>query len=215
MINTLEIQEVLDFYPELHYNENEHLLKGNLNINHTYKDEHIIADYYVEISISHDYPLTPPTVKSNNKYIFKQYGHMFSDTSLCLGAITEQILFLNSGNRLIQWIEEFVSPYFFALEYFKKYKKYIFGERSHGAKGILEFYSEIFNTTSIEATYNILQYIVLNNYRGHILCPCGSGEKLRTCHGEIIKRWKHSDTLELLKSDLTLINLERKVTKYA
>ncbi len=61
------------------------------------------------------------------------------------------------------------------------------GERAHGKDSILKYYAELLG---IAADSNILGFMKLlarkNPPKGHEICPCGSGEKLRKCHGVLI-----------------------------
>ena len=59
-----------------------------------------------------------------------------------------------------------------------------FGERSHGVKGIEEAYMERYDLFDRNALIQIMLYLSkIQRYRGHAKCPCGSGKKLRNCHG--------------------------------
>ena len=44
-------------------------------------------------------------------------------------------------------------------------------------------YKDYFKLEDIEIAFHFLEYMSLNKYRGHNLCLCGSGKKLRNCHG--------------------------------
>ncbi|OPJ55705.1 SEC-C domain-containing protein [Clostridium oryzae] len=201
MINDKEINDVISKYPNLKYDNQRNLLIGNLYINHTYCDEHIIALYRVEIRLHINYPEELPVVFNIGKIVPSRFGHIYSDGSLCLATDVDQKLFFVEGNSLVQWIDSYVIPYYFAVEYFKKYNVYPFGDRSHGAKGKLEYYSELFHVKNLKVTLNILEYIAIKNYRGHAYCPCGSGKKLRNCHKNQVIKWKQDKYQKLFLKD--------------
>jgi len=61
------------------------------------------------------------------------------------------------------------------------------GELSHGGKGLMEYYMDLFTVSSESAVLGLLQKILAaDDYRGHHDCPCGSGWTVRQCHGAIL-----------------------------
>lgn len=200
-----EIKSVVSNYPGLVYNNHNRTLKGRIEINHIYCDEHIIATYMVCIKILDSYPQVPPLVTNIGMLIPYEFGHIFTDSTLCLATNADQQIFFADGHNISEWIECYVVPYYAAVEYFKKYKVYPFGERSHYSKGKLEFYAEIFNVITTEEAYKMLKYIVCNKYRGHALCPCSSGKKIRNCHKDIIIHWKQNKYRNILQYDYNTI----------
>ena len=58
-----------------------------------------------------------------------------------------------------------------------------FGELSHGGIGILEYYQELFDLKDTRRVLTMLKILADDKYRGHDRCPCGSGKRLRSCHG--------------------------------
>lgn len=36
--------------------------------------------------------------------------------------------------------------------------------------------------------FDIIYFISYSSYRGHLLCPCGSGKKIRNCHGDTLMK---------------------------
>jgi hypothetical protein len=76
--------------------------------------------------------------------------------------------------------------YLYSYSYLEKYGKLPFGDLSHGGQGLREFYSELFNTDDVRVILALLKIMADDSYRGHLPCPCGSGEILRKCHGPIL-----------------------------
>ncbi|MDF2678669.1 MAG: hypothetical protein K0Q97_3023 [Bacillota bacterium] len=110
-------------------------------------------------------------------------------------------------------MQEYVIPYFFAVEYYKKYSTYPFGERQHGNKGILSFYMEKFSVNTYDKAFNMLKYIVMNSYRGHISCPCGSGKRIRQCHKNTIIYWQQEKYRKIFIEDYYNLSKERKANE--
>lgn len=200
-----DIKKVIDNHTGLFFHEDLKLLKGQLNINHTFCDEHIIAAYDIEIHVPEDYFKKLPRIKNIDKKVPLSFGHIYQTGELCLATDADQLVFFAEGNDLNDWVNSYVIPYFFAVEYYKKYKIYPFGERKHGVEGILEYYFEAFNVNEDSQVVRMLDYIISNRYRGHAACPCGSGKKLRDCHKEIILNWKQGKYKNILLNDYHLM----------
>ena len=186
-----QVQEVLDVFPELRLNKskNEILISGKIDINSVFNDEHIIDQYKVTIVIKDNYPDELPVIRECDKRIPLSYEHIYSDGQLCLATDEEVRLTMGTNFNLKRWIDLFVIPYLFGYSYFEKYGVMPFGERSHGNKGIKEFYKDFFKVESEKKAIDFLKFICSfknYTYKGHHICPCGSGKKVRDCHKEIL-----------------------------
>ena len=80
------------------------------------------------------------------------------------------------------------NAYLYTYRYYEEYGIYPFGERSHGIMGDLEYIKELFNVKEWGQVFDIMHFIANFSYRGHLLCPCGSGKRLRNCHGDILMK---------------------------
>ena len=90
-----------------------------------------------------------------------------------------------------------------------KYHTFPFGDRSHGTEGVLQTYMDILNTKDYTQTFEVMSYVSLCAYRGHVLCPCGSDIRLRDCHGDILLPiFKSPKKTEILKNDYNTLNKE-------
>lgn len=64
---------------------------------------------------------------------------------------------------------------------------------------------------SFKNTFKIMLYIAQKAYRGHNECPCGSGLKVRNCHGKVIKPfYEDKKAIEIIKKDIEYIKKEVK-----
>jgi len=82
---------------------------------------------------------------------------------------------------------EVVTPYFFNQRYREDYG-YFLKERSHGDKGNVEFFTEIFKTDDLLLVANGLNFIKQRNELNRVSkCFCGSGQKYRKCHQEAFR----------------------------
>jgi SEC-C motif len=57
-----------------------------------------------------------------------------------------------------------------------------FGQRSHAAAGIREYYSELLGTDDVNVIVRYVECLSRATLKGHWPCPCGSGKRLRDCH---------------------------------
>lgn len=164
------MEEVLKEFPNFKWDQVRKSLKGVLEVNHTYCDEHIIDNFEIEIIVPCDYEETLPRVYCKDKKVPLSFNHIYKDGMLCLATDADQLCFFADGHNLNDWIKTYVIPYYFAVAYFMKYKVYPFGERAHGYKGIISFYEEKFMVHSQQDVLRMLDYIINNTYRGHLLC---------------------------------------------
>lgn len=126
--------------------------------------------------------------------IDKDYPHIYDDQTLCLATDIDMVKAFDENPSLRAWMNDFVEPYFVTYEYYVRYGEFPMGDREHGEKGILKSYAEIFSVGDMEA-FRIMRFVARGAYRGHHPCPCGSGEKLRKCHGNVIRKFIDSDLL--------------------
>ena len=190
MISMAEIQAVLDCHHGLSYCETSHSFKGSVHVNCLEIGEHIVGDFPVSILLTSDYPKDIPRVYAPDYKLPVGYSHVFVKSGqLCLGTVADQRFFLAEGHSMNEWIDSYIIPFFFSAEYFRKYGISPFGERSHNFVGTLEYYQEIFEVGDTEMAFLFLRLIATMGYRGGILCPCGSGLRIRDCHRNVFQKY--------------------------
>lgn len=213
VITDSEINETIKAYPELKYKYNgqKMIVFGRIYVDQIYNGFHVCEYFDIEIELPEGYPYELPIVKETGNKVDKKYPHRYSDGQLCLETDLK-ILFDSEGIiNLKSFISTYVMNYFFSYKYFERYKQFPFGERTHGTLGILESYMDCFNLKTIHEAYKFVSIITSPKYiyRGHLPCPCGSGIRIRNCHGKQIRLVINSSILEVqLKNDMNLINKE-------
>ncbi len=181
----VQIKELLERYPGLEVVERKEdglLLRGKIHVFRTAQNFTLDQTYRVEIRV----PINSdalPTVISTDGAIDVSYPHRYNNGTLCLETDTAARMRFADGFNLTQWVDEFVEPYFFSYEYHCRYGVFPFGERPHGINGLLDTYQGIFDESDLRKVFILARYVCDGEYRGHIDCPCGSGKKLRNCHG--------------------------------
>lgn len=181
-------EELVKFYHDLNLSENKTdkwVIRGNLHFRATYNTITIEDNFNVLLVLPNDYPLSPPLAQETGGRIpLDVDDHVYPSTSdLCLGApLNIKLKFL--GNPcLLYFVTDILIPFLYSFCYKQQYGKMPYGERSHGAKGILEDYQELFGVQDIKSTLGLLKILADNTYRGHHPCSCDSGAILRKCHG--------------------------------
>ena len=160
-------------------------ISGELHFEATHNKITLEDHYSIEILIPSDYPNTPPTAKEVGRRIPK-YFHKMSDETLCLAAPLEIKIKFTQSQSLVGFIEMLLIPYLFSFSYFTQYGEMPYGELAHGGPGILDYYSQLFDVSSDINSLSLIKILVEDNYRGHQACPCGSGKRLRYCHGPLL-----------------------------
>lgn len=142
------------------------------------------------------------------KEIPSGFEHIYPNGSVCLATVGEILEYLIGSPTVSDFVNQFVNPFFFTLEYFEEYGTFPFGEREHGAKGLLSYYKERYDLDT-EHILDMAKIVCKDIYRGHHLCFCGSDKKLRDCHGFLVLNIVSSkEMLNYFMQELTCIILE-------
>lgn len=185
----IDIENMKRKYPLLKYvqRENECIFIGNIILNHVYEDVRMTGNFEIELVVPRDFPLALPTVKELSDCIDTSYPHRYTNGCLCLASDLELKMHISKYHDISIFVDKYVIPYFYTYKYYKEYGIYPYGERSHGIMGNLEYLKDLFCVDNWKQVFDIIVFIIQSTYRGHLLCPCGSGKRIRNCHGKILK----------------------------
>lgn len=179
-----EAKEVVEKYKELSFKIEDGVpcIFGSLLLT----DEYGVIDdaYQIEIKAVPNYPNKFPSVFEIGGRIPKNYDwHIFEDTgNCCIASPPEEIIICNNGITLVSFIDNQVRNYFYS-QIFRNQNGYFLKERSHGAKGWIEFFEETFMTDNIfNIEFGLNQIIQGKKIDRVSTCFCGSGKKYRKCH---------------------------------
>ena len=210
-----QVDSLLHKYPGLKIksqSSTEIVLEGAIELNRKAKGYTLSGEYFIEVVI----PLSAeelPYVLDKGNHIETCYPHRYIDGRLCLETDASIMLRFRDGFSLEAWMEEFVEPYFFSYEYYKRYGAFPFGERSHGLSGLVETYSDLWGEPDLKKTLLLMKAVSERDYRGHLPCPCGSGKKMRACHGPLLISFYEDQKLKrVVQRDFKYIGEE--VRKY-
>ena len=155
--------------------------------------------YEIEIDVSSNYPKTIPLVCETKGKIPKDWHH--NGKHFCLETRFRVCEIFRKQETILNFVNNLVVPYLYSYSYFKNTGDSS-KEHPHGAIGILDDYKKCFNVKDDLLAFKLLRILAEVAYRGHISCPCGSGEKLRKCHGKFIQiiilddRFKNYDFMQ-------------------
>lgn len=201
-------EELMQYYPDMHLclsTEEEIALEGTILINRTAKGFTLYKTYAVKVVVPLGTEDLPYVIDAGNA-IDSQYPHRYRDGKLCLETDASIKVRFVGGMTLRGWMSEFVESYYFSYEFYQRYGEFPFGERSHGLVGIIQTYSDFFHEPDVIKTIRIMASIVSSKYRGHQPCPCGSGKKLRSCHGPFTMNFYMDDRLkDIVREDFFLL----------
>lgn len=74
------------------------------------------------------------------------YPHINRDKTICVSTDFDIVLRLQNSVCISDYVEQFLKPFFLSFEYWKKTGKPLFGERSHGERGVIESIKEYTNS---------------------------------------------------------------------
>jgi hypothetical protein len=93
----------------------------------------------------------------------------------------------------VDFVDRLVHPFLVGQYYFDFHGKWPWRDRSHGIKGILEAYEELTGLKNLPAIRGFVEILSKERpAKGHWLCPCGSGKKLKVCHSSLYRELRES-----------------------
>lgn len=197
-----QIKNLQKQYPKMVIVESDNKkirLRGEVTIYRCAKGFTLNKTYLLEVVVPLNNEL--PYVIDVGNAVASEYIHRYSDGKLCLETDAAIKLRFIDGLDLCSWMEEYVEPYYFSYEYHKRFGMFPFDERPHGIGGILDTYQEVLHCSDPPITFKLICYALKEKYRGHHICPCGSGKKLRLCHGQYLYPFMTSDSYRRIMND--------------
>lgn len=182
--------------------EHETLLSGPLAFEASADGFSPITDSFeIELIIPDVYPEILPRVRETGGKIESTYDHVYQDGTLCLAVPIEERRIFWKQPSLLGFMNGLVIPYFFGYCHWKKYGQHPFAEQQHGDVGIVQHYLDALHLHDETSALAVVSYLLEHGYRGHHPCPCGSGAKVRKCHGKALRDLHEHHTEHTLKQD--------------
>ena len=144
----------------------------------------------------------------------RQHGHAksrqwsvdHSEAAPCQGPLFRRRVRALKPN-IVNFLEGFVAPFLVWQAYYDAHQKPpSWGERSHFADGIIEYYAELLGMNKYPSVVGFMRLLARKNRpKGHEICPCGSGERLRNCHRELLYSIREQVDWEYVAVDLLTV----------
>jgi len=173
-------------YPYLYFFQEKDVIKGTIFI----EGKEFQDSYEVEIILSPKYPQQLPRARETELKIPDNYHHNMPEGTLCLETPFTIHKIFRQNETLLNYVDNLLVPFLHGYSCYSRYGKAPSGEHAHGAEGVLEDYKVYFKVPDDLKALRLLSILAEDNYRGHHLCPCGSNNIIRKCHGSILLEMK-------------------------
>lgn len=182
-----DIENVVEHFPHLMHKEEEgnNFLIGKIDV---FDDsESVYFDTFtIKITIPHKYPYAFPKLYELEDKIPKTADrHVFTDSKACCLAIPQVIeIEERKGISIFDFIKRYVLPYLANQLYYENNpdKKWANGEYKHGFEGIVQYYCEVLEVSTLEELHKELKNYLEIKVKRNDKCFCGSGLKYKKCH---------------------------------
>lgn len=137
----------------------------------------------VKLLLPRTYPEGVPAVFERGARIKADADwHINEDGSCCTGPWVGEMKKYAGRAVLVDWLDRSVVPFLANHLYKERFGHYRSGEYSHGIKGILEYYQELW-PLGLHAIIGRLRQVARVDRPGpREKCFCGSGERYASCH---------------------------------
>jgi len=133
--------------------------------------------------------------------------HIMPDGSACLGVYSDIMTRWSMKPDIVNFLENFVASFLVWQAYYDAHQKPPpWGERPHYADGIIEYYAELVGMKKRLLVIEVMKLLARKKRpKGHEICPCGSGERLRNCHRELLYSIREQVDWEYVAVDLQTV----------
>lgn len=192
-----EVKKLNLIFFDLFLDEESSCILGTIHLPD--EEGNFIDSYNIRIEINSDYPNSLPLVYETEQRIPKNIEwHVFPDGHCCIVTPPEESIICRRGFTLEEFIIKLVLPYFHN-QLFREVNGFFLNERSHGNKGIKEYFISRFGTKNITQISDWLLFIAKRKEPNRIAnCFCGSKKKYRKCHRDLFRELTLLSTKELI-----------------
>jgi hypothetical protein len=139
--------------------------------------------YDIALELPLDFPEGVPILREVGSRIPRDADHHINpDGTACLFVSGERWRHWPPGSSLIQFLDGPVRSYLIGQALVELGQPWPFGQRSHGAHGVLEAYGDMIGSADPQTIARYIRVLARAKLRRHRPCPCGGGRPLRDCH---------------------------------
>lgn len=133
--------------------------------------------------------------------------HIMPDGTACLGIYADLMTRWSINPDIINFLNKFATPFLVWQVYYEAHQKPpSWGQRSHSAEGIIEYYAELLSIKKRKSIVDFMKLIARKNRpKGHERCPCGSGKLLRNCHRQLLYSTREKVAWKYVVKDLQAV----------
>lgn len=133
--------------------------------------------------------------------------HIMKDGSACLGVYADIMTRWSMKSDIVNFLENFVTPFLVWQAYYDDHQKPpSWGQRPHFADGVIEYYGELLGLKKRQSIVGFMKLLSRKNRpKGHENCPCGSSERLRNCHRQLLYSTRERVDWEYVAKDLQIV----------
>ena len=146
--------------------------------------------FRVRLDVSVGFPWEEPIVIETGERIPKIADRHVSpkEGNCCLG-VWEEWLLTAADHSFEIFLTGWLHDYFVSQSWFEARGEWPYGQRPHGKAGVVESYAYLLGVApDARVIAEHLRLLARAKAKGHALCPCGSGLRLRKCHMDGIQK---------------------------
>lgn len=150
----------------------------------------VFDSYKIQAGVTAGFPVEEPVVFEIGGRIPRIADrHVFPEDGNCCLGVWEEWILTAPNHRFETFLTGPMHDYFVSQTHFEVNGSWPYGERSHGVLGVLESYADLLGVSpDAKVIADYLHLLSRQKIKGHALCPCGSGKRLRDCHSDDLRR---------------------------
>jgi hypothetical protein len=172
----------------------------------------VLDRFQIDIRLPADFPVSIPVLREvGGRIPWHGDRHVNQGTGEACPIVPEEWLVRPERGTMLAFLDGPVRNFFLGQIFVEAGQPWPFGERSHGVDGLFEAYGEMIGISDREAIVRYLECLSKELLKGHWVCPCGSGKKLRNCHLVQLKALHTKMPVSTAKSALLRIDEQLKM----
>jgi hypothetical protein len=143
-------------------------------------DGRVLDRYQVSVEIPADYPRNLPIVREvGGRIPWKADLHVNPDGVACVLLPDDRWRCFPENAPLVRFLDGPVHDFFLGQSLVALGEEWPFGQWSHGAEGVREYYQWLLQTADAVTIVRFLQVLAKLNWKGHLDCPSQSHSQLK------------------------------------